>query len=72
MLELNKRRKTSTSHCSKISVKKPKVWSKVICVSGIAGVVSIAAILCGFSGSVESSVNQQGFHLSVTWSQVER
>ncbi len=68
MLEFNKRCKTSMSHCSRHCC---SLTSKAISITGMAGIVALAAILCGFSGSVEGFANQQGFRLSVTWSQVK-
>jgi hypothetical protein len=68
MLEFNKRCKTSMSHSSRHCC---SLTSKAISITGIAGIVALAAILCGFSGSVEGFANQQGFRLSVTWSQVK-
>lgn len=72
MPELNRRCKTSMSHSSKIFTKKSKALSKTICVSGIAGIVCIVAILSGFNGSVEGSVSPQGFQLSLIWKQVKQ
>jgi hypothetical protein len=74
MSELQKRCQTSTNNCNKISAKRRQNFSwlksKLITISAIFGIVALAAIFSGFSGSAAGSANLHGVEFSVTWSQV--